>query len=131
MAENRFPVDDFLPTGVKLIGNSRAGRENGSEAELDVRLRHDFLENQAFMDFVPAIGEAAGIEQDDTIAGDAEIFEVGVEGKNSPLPTGLAQIDKAVQPEMNRLEFPVFGKAFDVFAVDGARTGVSRHGAAA
>ena len=98
MAEDGFAVDDLLPALVEVGGDFGVIGEDGSEAELDVGLGNYLFEHQAFVDFVPSVGEAACVEKHDAVAGNAEILEVGVEGEEAALPAGLAEIEEAVEP---------------------------------
>ena len=98
MTENGFAVDDLLPALVEVGGDFGVIGEDGSEAELDVGLGNYLFEHQAFVDFVPSVGEAACVEKHDAVAGNAEILEVGVEGEEAALPAGLAEIEEAVEP---------------------------------
>ncbi len=114
MAADGFEVDDFLPAGVEMAGDFGAGGEDGAEAELDVGLGDDLFEDEAFVDLVPVVGEAAGVEEDDAIAGDAEVFEMGVEGEEAAAPAGLADVEEAVEPEFDFVEALLAGEADEV-----------------
>ena len=84
MAENSSPAYDLLPSRVEARGDVGTGTEHGAEPELDVR----FVEREATFDFGPVLGEAAGVDEDDSVFGDSKILEMRVDGENSALPPG-------------------------------------------
>ena len=110
MAEDGFAVDDLFPALVEVVGYSRVGGQNRAEAELHVGLVDDFFEDQSFVDFVPLVGETARVEEDDAVAGDAEVFQVGVEGEEPSLPSGLTEIQEAVEPAVDLFRVTQFRK---------------------
>jgi len=125
VAEHRFAVDDFFPANIELRGDFRAPGEDGTQIKLNMGLSDDFLEDEAFMYFVPAIGKSAGVEEDDAVAGDAEVFEMGVKGENAPLPAGLTEIQEAVEPDMDFVETLFAGELREVFMERGLHAGGS------
>jgi hypothetical protein len=116
VAEDGVAVDDLFPALIEVAGEAGVGREDWAEAELDVGLGYDLLEDEPFVDFVPTVGEAARVQEDDAVAGDAEVFQVGVEGEEAALPSGLAEVEEAVQP------FADFSRVFEAgeVVVEGA-----------
>jgi hypothetical protein len=94
------------------------GGEDGGEAELDVGFGDDLFKDEAFVDVLPAVGKAAGVEEDDAVTGDAEVLEVSVEGEEAALPALLAEVEEAVEPEFDFFEPVGSGEGGEV-AVEG------------
>ena len=123
VAEHLFAVDDFFPADIELRGDFGTPGEDWPKIKLNMRLHDDFFEDESFMHFVPAIGESAGVEEDDAVAGDAEILEVGVEREDPALPAGLAEIQEAVEPEMDFVETLFAGELREVLMERGLDAG--------
>lgn len=62
------------------------------------------FEAQALFDFRPAVGEAAGVEEDDAVSVDAEVFQVSVDGENAALPGGGPGGQEAIEPELEQVK---------------------------
>ena len=83
MAADALDADFALPTLIEAGGDVGAGSEDGAEAELDVGFDDYIFVGELVFDLAPVVREAAGIDEDDAVFDDAEVFEVGVGGEEA------------------------------------------------
>src|SRR5690242_9589935 len=97
-------IDHGFPAFIEAPRQFRLPLQQPRQAELSMRLLYLFVPRKPRGYILPAIGHAAGIEQDDAVADDAEVLQMRINGKDTELPSTLPRIEKPIEPEFHGAE---------------------------